>query len=268
MSPAEELRQNALSKIQSARALLSAEKYDEAAYLAGYGVEFALKARFCTRNKLTKFPNTLKEAKAMGVGDVWGHDLRALLKLSDGHQIAQNSMFHIDWAKAMDWDSQQRYEPLGTTNKTRAEAQVQETEKLFIELALFEIVEALVTIEIEVSSTRGPFCLFALARGETRQDGWEILMSAWWLSSKETLIEIADKAKSRLDYDLCSSLGNWWMRHPTDILIRRFNSMPSTEHTARFVTAGNYIIDRDMPPAFIITNRRVPAPKTDSYPVE
>jgi HEPN domain-containing protein len=45
-----ELRQNGWGKLQSAIKLFEETRYDDASYLAGYAVEMALKARYCTRN--------------------------------------------------------------------------------------------------------------------------------------------------------------------------------------------------------------------------
>jgi HEPN domain-containing protein len=259
MTP-KELRQNAREKICSAKALLDAGHYDDASYLVGYAPELVLKARYCTRRGWTDFPDDLAEANRRGAREIFIHDLDELLRLSDHTSIQSGSMLHIDWSLALNWSEQHRYQRVGTVARERAEKQTEETRKLFVELALFEIVEKLLVVEREVSQSEGPFNFFGLVERATQNQGWELVMSAWWLKvddeSKATTI--IDKVKADLDEDLCSMIVKFSWFDPRHDLIQRFHTLGQMtgffEHHPRCITSHNVVIDRIMPPAFIITN--------------
>ena len=59
-----ELDNIARARIEDARALLTAGRFDGATYLCGYAVEVALKARICRTLNWTEFPNTGSEFQA------------------------------------------------------------------------------------------------------------------------------------------------------------------------------------------------------------
>lgn len=255
------LRANAWSKLQSADALLASGNFDEASYLAGYVVELSLKARFCTRKGLADFPADRDEAKQRGLNKLLTHDLQDLLTLSDGQVLQKSSMSNIDWDKAMDWSEQQRYAPIGTATHDRVLAQLAETRKLFIELVLFEIVEKMLVVEKEVSAEKGDFSLFAVSQNATQRNGWEVFMSAWWLDSQVKLEDIRDRGVAILDADLAKFIVSWGYARPDYVLVRRFHQMINgLEHHPRCLTSNNVIIDRIMPPAYLITSRMIPQP--------
>ena len=79
MTP-EQLRARTWKNIESSRKLLDSDA-DYAAQTVGYAVEYALKARFCTRRGWPDFPDTLKQAKQRGSPErLFTHDLETLLK--------------------------------------------------------------------------------------------------------------------------------------------------------------------------------------------
>jgi HEPN domain len=260
MTP-KQLRQNARNKLASSKSLLAAGQYDDASYLAGYAIELALKARYCTRNQWADFPDDRAEATRRGVRGMLVHDLKKLLKLSDHISLQNNSMLNIDWDRALDWSEQRRYQPVGSVTREPAEKQIEETEKLFDELALFEIVEKLLIIEREVSQSQGPFTFFGLAENATQNRGWEVIMAAWWLdkdrNAKKQLF--VNRLKEYLEDDLFAMIADVGVFSPKDTLIQRFHQLGRAfggffEHSPRLITRGNFILDRVLPSAFIITN--------------
>src|SRR5437667_174196 len=70
----------ARARLKDAKALLSKKRYDGAAYLCGYAVEIALKARIVRTLKWSGFPETRTEFE--GLASFRCHDLDILLHLS------------------------------------------------------------------------------------------------------------------------------------------------------------------------------------------
>jgi HEPN domain-containing protein len=256
MTP-QELRQNAWTKVKSARSLLAAGSLDDAAYLAGYAVELVLKARYCTRAGWADFPSDAAEIRRIGGKEVLTHDLERLLTLAEGTSLAPNTLHHIDWNQALDWDVEQRYRPVGSLTKENVEAQIRETEKLFLEMVLYEIVEKAHAVEIEIENDVGPFNLFAVVNGLTAPSKWELMISAWWLGpdpkakAEEVVIP---RLQVALDEDLLATipLTSWW--HPRDEWVQRFHTYPRSRHSLRYLTSHNVVWNRFMPPAFVIAN--------------
>lgn len=96
-------------RIKEAKALLDAESYQGAYYLAGYSLECAIKACIAKQVKQYDFPN-LELAK-----NSYSHKLMDLLgvaglkqKLREQEGLDQN--FQLNWAVAKDWNEKARYE--------------------------------------------------------------------------------------------------------------------------------------------------------------
>lgn len=258
-----ELRLNAWQKLQSAKALIEQKHYDDASYLAGYTVELALKARYCTRKGLTHFPADKKEAKVLGAQKLLIHDLEELLTLSEGQSIQKTSMMLIDWDQATDWSAEQRYQPPGSVTEQKARGQIQQTERLFIELALFEVVDKLAPFEKQLSSEKGSFNLFVIADKATQQKGWELLMSAWWLT-QSVLEEIGPRAEQLLDEDLRGMCCQFTIRHPQERIVQAFHHLPKVRH-GKMIASHNAVLGYGIiPPAYVITNLPLPKPLAES----
>jgi len=74
------LRQAARARIKDAEVLLTAKRYDGAAYICGYALELGLKARICRTLKWSGYPSTNKEFA--NYRSFKTHDLDVLLHLS------------------------------------------------------------------------------------------------------------------------------------------------------------------------------------------
>jgi HEPN domain-containing protein len=145
MTP-KELREKAREQVDSARVLFQAGQFDIASYNVGYAAEFALKARYCTRNGLGDFPTDKASMKQLGVLKLKTHDLDDLLKLSEDIRILPSAMRGIDWDRVTDWSPEQRYSPIGNKTPTDVEQQIRETEALRNQLDLFEITRRLLSV--------------------------------------------------------------------------------------------------------------------------
>ncbi len=141
-----ELRTLAVARLTDSQILFAGQRYDAAAYLCGYAIELALKARICKTLRWPNFPDTNKEFLQM-VCDMTGksltsrrfrklyeldksdfckyyelyfqnarflktHDLNTLLLFS-GVKEKIKSQFLLEWSVVERWNPENRYEPLG-----------------------------------------------------------------------------------------------------------------------------------------------------------
>jgi len=255
MNP-EQLRVRAWKNIESARKVLDSDP-DYAAQTVGYAAEFALKARFCTRRGWPDFPDSPKEAKARGAPErLFTHDLEPLLKYTDDIAIKTSSMHNVNWERVSDRSVDQRYTPVGTLTRDQVEAQINETEKLFIELVLWEIIEKLVLVETEQAQRRGPFNFFSLVL-DPQSSGWVVWFAAWGTMAgvKQRLAATVNAIRAALDDDLYNMFRGVRSLHPHMPVLQSFYWMlPRVQHHARCITSHNAVVGMPkMPPAYIIT---------------
>ena len=95
-------------RLAEARSLLLDQKYDGAYYLAGYGVECALKACIAKKTKKFDFPDKQRVIASHT------HKLEELLKVSELKQahkqeLDSNADFAVNWAVVKDWSETSRY---------------------------------------------------------------------------------------------------------------------------------------------------------------
>ena len=113
----QELKGLARLRLREAEALHAAGLYDGAAYLAGYVVELALKARVCRLLGVVEYPSTgsLKQAYAV-------HDLDQLVLLAGLRPrlgLAGPALFR-NWSIAQPWKPDRRYTSPGTHSRQDA----------------------------------------------------------------------------------------------------------------------------------------------------
>ena len=182
------LRRNAMQNLSDARRLLPTSSKN-AKYLAGYAVEFALKARYCMKRGWTTFPASVQDLKARnkdeGVemdGKLFIHDLEALLRLSESVYMTPASFASIDWARVCDWSEQIRYDPVETVSADEANDYVQEVGEVVDYLFLCALLDQLRIICRELTAAWGLFNIYAYVDGKTVEgvdsDGW-VLFASW-----------------------------------------------------------------------------------------
>ena len=112
MTSRSELKKLALIRRREAEALCSAKFYDGAIYLAGYVLEFALKARICRLLDMKAYPDTGDLRRVYAT-----HDLRQLLTLAGLSQklVVQENSLSDSWLTAASWRPEQRYDVPGRT---------------------------------------------------------------------------------------------------------------------------------------------------------
>jgi hypothetical protein len=100
-------------RIEEAEVLLKAKKYDGAYYLAGYAVEFGLKACIAKKTRRYGCPDKDFAAKC------FSHKVEQLVELADLRAaLRSDAALMVNWAIVKDWTEQSRFE-----RKTRADAQ-------------------------------------------------------------------------------------------------------------------------------------------------
>ena len=100
------LRANAALRLRDAEVLFNNGQYDGAAYLCGYAVEFALKARICDTLNIMTYPDHIAGLKT--------HKLETLLLLT-GQESAIKQHAFSDWLFVVqNWQPEIRYRAAGT----------------------------------------------------------------------------------------------------------------------------------------------------------
>ena len=127
MLPTTDLRAIATARLDDARVLFAAGRYDWTLYTCGYAVECALKARITVTLNWPGFPEGGKEFEPFKSFKT--HDLVTLLKLTgiEG-QIRANHL--ADWSEVAQWNPEHRYRTAGTVSERDAREMVDSSGRL------------------------------------------------------------------------------------------------------------------------------------------
>ncbi|MSP27569.1 MAG: HEPN domain-containing protein [Methylococcales bacterium] len=115
----------ALERLLDADALIEAERYDGAIYIAGYAIELVLKARICKTLKWTDFPEN-QDYRSFKI-----HNLDVLLHLS-GIENEIKTNYFADWSLASKWNPENRYKTNAPVSKHAAELTLKSIKKLWV----------------------------------------------------------------------------------------------------------------------------------------
>ncbi|MGH7717600.1 MAG: hypothetical protein ACREON_01990 [Gemmatimonadaceae bacterium] len=122
-----DLDQIAAARVEDAKVLLTAARFDSALYVCGYAVELALKARIRRTLHWPGFPMTRKEFE--GYSSFRTHDLDVLLHLCGREvKIRQNHFF--PWSAVALWSPDARYRSIGSVTQGDARAMITATAAL------------------------------------------------------------------------------------------------------------------------------------------
>ena len=131
MLSAADLKAIARARLADAEALLEARRLDGSAYLCGYVVELALKARICRTLKWSGFPE--KRSEFEGLQSFKTHDLDVLLRLSGREQYIKVNLFP-EWAVVSQWNPEARYRAVGTVTAAKAQDMISAAQKILAKL--------------------------------------------------------------------------------------------------------------------------------------
>lgn len=107
------LRDLAKVRLEDARVLSRQGRFDGAAYIVGYAVELALKARICKTLGWPAFPESRGEFQDLQSFKT--HNLAVLLRLS-GMESKVKTLHFQAWSAVENWSPESRYKPLGSTS--------------------------------------------------------------------------------------------------------------------------------------------------------
>jgi HEPN domain-containing protein len=125
MATRAQLKDLARLRLREAEALFSVGLYDGCAYLCGYAVELALKARICASLGIDEYPEKAGAGiRARLVEAFRTHDFDELWLLAGlkNDPSAATQSFVANWSVATRWKPERRYEPEGSYNRNDAEA--------------------------------------------------------------------------------------------------------------------------------------------------
>ena len=122
-----ELQRIAQARLDDAKALLSAGRFDGATYLCGYAIELALKFRICQILNWPEFPSTRGDFQ--DYRSFQTHDLDVLLHLSGQEARIKRDQF-TEWSIVAEWDPEVRYSVVGNVLQATAESMVRAAEGL------------------------------------------------------------------------------------------------------------------------------------------
>lgn len=113
----QELKELAETRLLEVKALYDKGLYDGACYLAGYVIEFALKARITKLLDMTHYPETGEISKSFKT-----HNYDILIKLSGlekkfDEATKLNKNLFTNWSLVTKWSEEFRYHPVGTNPK-------------------------------------------------------------------------------------------------------------------------------------------------------
>jgi len=122
-----ELEQLALAKVEDANLLYEHERYSNAYYLYGYGVELALKAVIANRFRAAEIPS-----KKLVLG-VYTHNLEKLVEWAelraDLEEARKDNEFEANWDIVKRWSEQSRYMTISYVQATMLGAAIEEPHK-------------------------------------------------------------------------------------------------------------------------------------------
>ena len=118
MPTREQLRSLAQLRLREAEMLFQSGFYDGCAYLCGYVVETAFKARICATLNVTDYPEKRLQRSFL----THSFDDLKLLAGMDDEFNAGNPSLVANWSIASKWKPARRYEPQATYNRELAEA--------------------------------------------------------------------------------------------------------------------------------------------------
>ncbi|WP_353569873.1 HEPN domain-containing protein [Candidatus Albibeggiatoa sp. nov. BB20] len=114
------------ARLQDAKVLLDASRFDGSVYLCGYAVELGLKACICKTLQWDEYPTT------KGYQTFKTHDLDILLHLTGQENRVKHEMF-TEWSIVSKWNPETRYSAVGTVTQIQATKMFDAT-KAFLEV--------------------------------------------------------------------------------------------------------------------------------------
>lgn len=123
MATSKELKAISKSRLKSAKTLMASGDYDGAVYLMGYCFECALKAVICKRLNFINYPDKSGDGEKVNIFKTHKFDiLLALSGMEQDFNLNLSPSRRVEnWSTLTKWNTEIRYEPIGTHTKPEAE---------------------------------------------------------------------------------------------------------------------------------------------------
>ena len=136
LSP-KELNYMALSRLEDAQILVRNKRFDGAYYLAGYVVEYSLKAIIAKLipEKVTGFPSIKEEFSILS--NLKEHNFEKLLEFIMPIQTDRNNFknkFGQEWITVLEWSPEFRYSKVNSISKEKTEIMIETCKTLYNEI--------------------------------------------------------------------------------------------------------------------------------------
>jgi len=122
----EKLNKLSLERLQDAKVLFEARRYDGSFYICGYAVEMGLKHKICQTLGWGEYPASRKDSEKYRSFKT--HDFEVLLHLSGAEKTIKKTLF-TEWSILMRWNSEMRYSSQRQTGE-KAKLMIEATETL------------------------------------------------------------------------------------------------------------------------------------------
>lgn len=234
--------------------LLDAGLCDHAYHLAWRAGVSMLTARHCHKHGIWRFAWDSDAVAGFTHSTLNADMLEALTTLDEGPVRAAPAP--LDWTQLNAHQEPAARREIGRDDVTSFVAGMH---NLVAQLVLFEVVERLIQVEVEVSERYGPFSLFALARGAAGPADWGVVTSASWLERHPTeprpeLRHLTEMIETVLDGDLRAHVKRTTVLASGDPLLRPYQRLPSTRHRVLYTIEDHASDDVVLPKAYVITN--------------
>ena len=124
----QELQKLSQDRLEDAKLLFKAERFDWAVYTCGYAVELALKKKICETLRWKGYPSSNKEFDQLKCFRT--HDLETLLHLSGVEDLVkEGTEGFADWSIIASWNPEMRYS-FQEINKEKTELLLEAVEML------------------------------------------------------------------------------------------------------------------------------------------
>jgi len=110
----QDLKLIAEARLEDARILYQNNRFDGAAYLCGYVVEIALKAKICKALSILEYPDDGNNKSIFSSHDF--DRLKLLAGLQEEITLRHKRLF-TNWSLLTQWKPERRYDPVGTHSK-------------------------------------------------------------------------------------------------------------------------------------------------------
>jgi hypothetical protein len=258
------LRAQAHEHLDSARILVDAGLCEHATGLAFRAADLVLKARYCVQQGIVRLSSRGEELSLLMNDPLTPAQLASIVTLSDGPVSVTGDPIGLYETLRMRATAS-RYvgraaDPLDRAlTPDEVGSVLQDIEDVAAQLVLFEVIERLMLVELELSDSATPFTLFAVGRDLTHRDKFNVLAAAPWYGRDTGTVGSPVRRLTQLIDTVLDDELRCWLEHVTllaagDPLLRAYQRFPATRHRVAYVMREHQAGGITIPDSYIITN--------------